>query len=371
MELCSVDETSLLEDSIKYSKHEILLAFDEKIDVFHELADAIKPLLKNILKNNNILYEDIKPRVKKKDSLEEKIIRKAKQEVSPKFYQKLDEIHDILGLRIVLYYEDDIDKVAQLIQSEFKEDTDNSVDKRNHTHDCFGYLSLHQVVELSDERLQYIEYKKFKSIKFEIQTRTVLQDAWAEIEHKLGYKSKNTLTYDQKRMLSQFAASLEVIDKGFIKLKTNNEQIISHNHLFEIIRSNNIIFHIDHLVKGRLYFSEDDRWTFDDILKHLNMLDITTIDQIQQTLKEKENKLILFIDQILDKAIPIQFTNGVSLIYLCQYIAIEKFSKEEFIEYVDRAEMRYGKQAELYYERLLLCYKRANFIYEFDLKERI
>lgn len=356
---------------IEASIQNILDEFSRKAEQFHIFKESVYKLLHDILTDTDIKIMIIKKRVKEKDSIKDKIINKAKKNKDAKLYSNLSDIHDIVGLRIVVYLENDIDRVTQTIKNEFKVDKENSIDKRQHEYDRFGYLSNHLVLEIDDNRVKQTEYKKFKNIKFELQIRSGLQDVWAEIEHKLGYKSKSTLPYSKKRMLSRFAANLELIDKGFIDLKENNEQIISHNYLFEIIRSNKTILNIDHLIRGRLYYSEDDRWTFDEILKHLNLLNISTIDQIQQELEYKEKKLILFIEQVLDKAIPIQFTNGATLIYLCQYIAIEKFSKEQFMEYVDSAEMRYGKQAELYYDRLLLCYKRANFIYEFDLKERI
>jgi putative GTP pyrophosphokinase len=80
--------------------------------------------------------------------------------------------------------------VAELIEREFVIDRDNTVDKRKQLDpDRFGYLSLHHIVQLGPTRSQLVEYSSFGGIKAEIQTRSILQHSWAEVEHDLGYKS--------------------------------------------------------------------------------------------------------------------------------------------------------------------------------------
>ena len=73
------------------------------------------------------------------------------------------------------------------LQDQFYIDEKNSVDKRKALGDReFGYLSLHRIAMVSPQRGKLIEYLRFKDEPFEIQIRSILQHAWAEIEHDLG-----------------------------------------------------------------------------------------------------------------------------------------------------------------------------------------
>ncbi len=55
------------------------------------------------------------------------------------------------------------------------------------------------VAEIKDDRIILPEYQKFKDKKFEIQIRTILQHAWAEIEHDRDYKFTGELPINIKR----------------------------------------------------------------------------------------------------------------------------------------------------------------------------
>ena len=71
------------------------------------------------------------------------------------------------------------------------------------------------VVKFTDERCKLVEYQKYQHIRFEIQLRTVLQHAWAEVEHGLGYKSYYEPPMDIKRKLNRLAGTLEILDEEF------------------------------------------------------------------------------------------------------------------------------------------------------------
>lgn len=52
-----------------------------------------------------------------------------------------------------------------------------------------GYQSIHYLVKLPDQKTEWAEYKRFEGLIAEIQVRTILQHAWAEMEHDIQYKS--------------------------------------------------------------------------------------------------------------------------------------------------------------------------------------
>lgn len=170
-------------------------------------------LLKELLDQEKISYHSIENRVKEKNSLSRKIDGKNK-------YQNLNEITDIVGCRIISYFEIDVEKIVALLTKEFKIDEVNSIDKKKILDpDRFGYLSYHIICSINDERAQLREYKNYKDLKFEIQVRTILQHAWAQIEHDIGYKSNIAVPREFRRKFSRIASILEIADDEFSRLK--------------------------------------------------------------------------------------------------------------------------------------------------------
>jgi hypothetical protein len=117
----------------------------------------------------------------------------------------------LLGIRVVTYLEDATFRVAAAIERAFDIDYARSLDKRGQLDPTqFGYRSLHYVCRLSGEADQR---------PFEIQVRTVLQHAWAEIEHDLGYKASARLPPALRRRFSRLASLLELADEEFVAIK--------------------------------------------------------------------------------------------------------------------------------------------------------
>lgn len=192
---------------------EILISYDEKKDIYDSFALSLKSLLNTLIRDAGYSIHSLDARVKTRTSLNDKILRKDK-------YESIEDITDVVGVRIITHYSDDVDQLARLIESEFEVDRQNSIDKRiTMEPDRFGYLSLHYVVNLTDNRTNLKEYASYKNIKAEIQIRSILQHAWAEIEHDIGYKSVNGLPNEIKRYFSRLAGLLEIADDEFIKIK--------------------------------------------------------------------------------------------------------------------------------------------------------
>ena len=161
----------------KSSVESILKEYDQKSVLHGELASKIEKLIGELLREQGIRVHTITSRLKTKDSLTDKLTRM----VNP--CEKLDGITDICGIRVTTYFSDDVDKVAKIIETEFKVYPDESVNKGDLLDpDRFGYRSLHYIVSLPDDRSKLTEHKRFSDCKIEIQIRSILQHAWAEAE---------------------------------------------------------------------------------------------------------------------------------------------------------------------------------------------
>jgi len=180
---------------------------------YQQFGLAMNSLISRLISVSNINTHSIHFRVKEKGSLKEKIELKNK-------YSSLSEITDLVGVRVITYYSSDIEEVENVIKEHFLVDEKNTIDKRKtHEPDRFGYMSLHYVVSINESRGGLAEYSAFLGMKFEIQIRTILQHTWAEIEHDLGYKSKNSVPNYIKRKFSILSGSLELIDSAFIDIR--------------------------------------------------------------------------------------------------------------------------------------------------------
>ncbi|MFF8322549.1 GTP pyrophosphokinase family protein [Streptomyces bobili] len=167
-----------------------------------------------MLISREIQFHYIRSRVKTKVSTVRKLANPTKS------YTGISDLTDMLGVRIVTYFPDDVDRVAKMIRDEFSIDEENSTDKRASLDpDRFGYLSLHYVASLAKNRVALAEYARFADFTFEIQIRSILQHAWAEIEHDLGYKASNAIPVEVRRRFSRIAGLLEVADNEFQEIR--------------------------------------------------------------------------------------------------------------------------------------------------------
>lgn len=188
--------------------------YEEVAEPLRNFAPALESLLRELLVSQEIQFHYIRSRVKTKVSTARKLANPAKS------YTGIADLTDMLGVRIVTYFPDDVDRVAKVIRDEFAIDEENSTDKRALLDsDRFGYLSLHYIARLGGGRSQLAEYARFSKVTFEIQIRSILQHAWAEIEHDLGYKSSNAIPVQIRRRFSRVAGLLEVADNEFQEIR--------------------------------------------------------------------------------------------------------------------------------------------------------
>ena len=182
----------------------LLQEFRDKRQELMQLDNHVFELICQTLKQQEIELNSIEHRIKTEESLAGKLERKGEK------YHQLSDITDLIGLRIVTFYTDDVDKVAAIISQLFDIDWSNSVDKRKlHDLNSFGYNSLHYICKLHEG-----------SFPFEIQIRTALQHTWSAIEHDIGYKGAVKLPPQYRRQFSRLAGMLELADDEFSRLRT-------------------------------------------------------------------------------------------------------------------------------------------------------
>lgn len=182
----------------------LLQQFREQVPALEQLSKTVYDQLRQVLHEQSVELSAIEYRVKTEQSLAGKLERKGDK------YASLEDITDLVGLRIITFYTDDVDKVAAIVQQLYDVDWSNSIDKRKaHELTSFGYNSLHYICRLKEG-----------SVPFEIQMRTALQHVWSAIEHDIGYKGAVKLPPEYRRQFSRLAGMLELADDEFSRLRT-------------------------------------------------------------------------------------------------------------------------------------------------------
>ena len=193
---------------------ELLSQYRNLLPVFTKMAEVIPDRLKAFFAEAGIVVAALEHRVKTEASLAGKLKAKGGK------YRDIFDITDIVGLRVITFYVDDIGKVASVLERLFEIDWENSIDKRKaHEIDSFGYLSLHYICRIPESSYADPEHPEVNRIRFEVQMRTVLQHAWANMNHDTGYKSGVEIPKEYLRNLSRLAGMLELVDDEFIRIR--------------------------------------------------------------------------------------------------------------------------------------------------------
>jgi len=193
--------------------------YREKRYLYEDFARDLRDLMEKLIKNAGIPFDKVVYRTKDIESFLKKIVRKV-------YDDPFEQIKDFAGVRVITYYQDDAEKVIRMIRAEFEVDEAESVDKVNHlSANEFGYRSVHLIVSLSQNRAQQPEWKRFAGLWAEIQVRSVLQDAWADLSHRIDYKITSQAPTELRRRLFRLSALLELADEEFTEIRDLSEVI--------------------------------------------------------------------------------------------------------------------------------------------------
>ena len=178
-------DKNYLHKIMNLSTRKILSEYKTNLTLYHDFCYIMNNLLEDMLKKGNYKYH-INTRVKDIASLSEKIRRKGLSGIS---YKHVQDIEDIVGMRVVFYTEMDRKKFLRKLHKEFKGSL-----KVEETEGPYGYSSTHVIASLGEKRSELSEYKRFEEMKCEIQLTLILTQAWAEIEHDILYKASSAVS---------------------------------------------------------------------------------------------------------------------------------------------------------------------------------
>jgi ppGpp synthetase/RelA/SpoT-type nucleotidyltranferase len=188
--------------------------YEAHLPKLQRLVDEVRFALANALDHTD-LKVSITSRVKTIDSFLEKVVRK-------QYANPLREMTDMAGVRVVCQFTPDLTQVAAALNDLFM--IQERVDKTALLgSDRMGYFGTHFIVQLG-EKYRGPRYDDIFQLNCEIQVKTILQDAWAQIDHSLMYKATVSIPSKERRDLNNVSSLLEVAQSIFDRTRETREQ---------------------------------------------------------------------------------------------------------------------------------------------------
>ncbi len=284
----------------------IMAQFEEAQPLLEALKTHVCAQLEPLLAP--IATQSITARVKAAQSIQGKLARPEKT------YQSLTDLTDLLGVRVITYFEDGVDEVARRIEASLDVDLTHTIDKRAfEALDRFGYRSLHYICHAPPELLdEHGQGEELRGLRFEIQVRTILQHAWAEIEHDMGYKSSTELPAVLRRRFSRLAGLLELADEEFVairkaldlhqeevqaKVVQGQERIPLDLHALRSFLSSPLMIRVDEALAQHLGLALIPEPFYPDYLLHmLSLVGLDHVGALHKALDAHQGELAAFSD---------------------------------------------------------------------------
>ena len=168
-------------------------------------------------KNKYNPVEHMKTRLKTEKSIIDKLNKKG-YEVTTK--NMISHVHDIIGIRIVCSFLDDVYDIVDIIKSskqfKIKEEKDYIKNPKS-----TGYMSYHLIVLVPIYLNETVEH-----VEAEIQIRTSAMDFWASIDHKVQYKFPSEIPEEVKKEMYNCSLDIRKLDE---KMQQLNEFVNKYN----------------------------------------------------------------------------------------------------------------------------------------------
>lgn len=205
--------------------------FDAVSAELDAVLGAMKSKIRSLFTDSQVQPLFVTGRVKSSESFRAKASRQLQEtpDTEPvlEFPNPLRELHDMVGLRIIVMLPHEIQQVASLIKAhreEFDCRSDREKDIGSVESGTYGYSSRHLLLKTRNEptvrRFQEALGKPVVpsgNFVFEVQIRTVLQHAWSEMEHDIRFKHPGEAAWNPQidRHFTATAAMLETVENYF------------------------------------------------------------------------------------------------------------------------------------------------------------
>jgi len=228
MKTLKIRDTRIAEprmSSARESISEALQRYESLRPTYEGFSGLVRQILTDKLRERAVRIHSIEARVKSAESVERKILRMFEpKRASYAVEDLLRWVTDLAAVRVITFFPRTVSEIDAIIRERFFVlEKDNKSESRAAS-GSFGYRSVHYLVELAPEHLDRSDRRWFQGLVAEIQVRTILQHAWAEIEHDIQYKSVRAIPAAIRRRLAAVAGLLEIADREFQAIQDEEER---------------------------------------------------------------------------------------------------------------------------------------------------
>jgi ppGpp synthetase/RelA/SpoT-type nucleotidyltranferase len=265
---------------------------------FEQLCIEIEYILKKKVSAAHIETSFLGSRAKTLNSFLEKLSRKS-------YTDPFNQLDDLAGVRVVCLYSSDIPNVIEIIRKEFE--IVQEIDKREELEtNKFGYIGNHFIIHLG-ANYSGARYDDLRTLRCEIQVRTVVQDAWSIIQHHMVYKKESQVPSNLIRKLNGLAGLFETVDDQFEFIRMQRDIYLdsvreSKNEPGDFLENELNYDSLVEFIQWRYdeMIEEDDREIVSTILDALNEIGISTLKGIELLLEENQRFIDLSSEAYLD-----------------------------------------------------------------------
>jgi putative GTP pyrophosphokinase len=196
---------------------------------YENLANVVARILEQCLSRRGIKVQSVQHRAKEPNSFGRKAAIPSEQDpIRPKYTDPIKQITDLAGVRVIAYFPGALSDIDEVINGEFTVAEKSNKGLELIEEERFGYQSIHYLVRIGPGRTRLAEYAEFTDAIAEVQVRTILQHAWAEIEHDIQYKSSKAIPSEIRRRFMALAGMLEIADKEFQDIQDADMALEEH-----------------------------------------------------------------------------------------------------------------------------------------------
>ena len=258
---------------------------------YESFANKVQEILRTSISESTKIAT-IESRAKSLDSFGEKATTPQHENPNlPKYPNPLNDIEDIAAARVITFFLRDVTAIDAMIDREFcvleRQDKSDALLQGG----LVGYHSIHYVVRLRCNRTSLPEYAVYDGLKSEIQLRTVLQHAWAEIEHDIQYKTKEDVPRIIRQRFANLAGLLAIADREFQSVHDEEEEIrretetsVQTGRLDEVqITAESLKMYADDKLgeDGRI-----SQWSYDWFARLLRKLGFGELGEVDEMIRE-------------------------------------------------------------------------------------
>jgi ppGpp synthetase/RelA/SpoT-type nucleotidyltranferase len=207
-------------------KQAAVSAYLERRSFFDDLASVVSRIVDESLKRRGIKVHSVQARAKDPTSFGKKAALPSDADPTrPKYQRPLQEITDLAGARVITYFPGTLAEIDGVLADEFQVVERSDKGAVLIAEDRFGYQSIHYLVKMTAQRSLLPEYARFADAIAEVQVRTILQHAWAEIEHDIQYKSASVIPAEIRRRFIALSGMLEIGDREFQAIQDEDRRL--------------------------------------------------------------------------------------------------------------------------------------------------